>query len=201
MTKTLFGILLLLKLCNPSTNLFAQERLVDGYDIITKTIRHDTVLDQVVGYVFHKEILKGNQTKQDSIDYIAKIKKKHLILVNRQRNIEAREILAKAYLDSSSIAQVLGKECLLNIVNRIGKDTSHPDFLQGLGIEIIENNDKVRPNHTFSKPFLVEDNRYLIYHHKYIGRGSGLIEFILYTVSPGFEIEIERNFELWNHGG
>lgn len=176
-----------------------QETVYNGYQIVPEVIARDTVPDEFIPLVLHNLIVSGKITKADSVNQLLKLKRKPLPLMSRATNKYAKEKLAKQYLDTEEIAEYIGRDLLLKIVEKIGPDQNHPKKLCEKGIEIITEKPKIRPHHYFSSPFKIQNNRFIIYHFKSLGRGVGRSEFIIYCIEKNENIEIEKTFVLWEH--
>ncbi len=177
-----------------------QETAYNGYQIVPEVIARDTVPDEFIQRVLHNLIISGKITKEESINQLLKLKREQpLLLISRATNKYAQEKLAKQYLDTEEIAKYIGRNLLLKIVEKIGPDQNHPKKLCEKGIEIITEKPKIRPHHYFSSPLEIQNNRFIIYHFKSLGRGVGRSEFIIYYIDQNENIEIEKTFVLWEH--
>ena len=122
-----------------------QETVYNGYQIVPEVIARDTVPDEYVKHVLHNLIISGNLTKEDSINQLLKLKREQpLLLISRATNKYAQEKLAKQYLDTEEIAKYIGRDLLLEIVEKIGPDQNHPKKLCVKGITLIAEKPKIR---------------------------------------------------------
>lgn len=177
-----------------------QEAFYDGYQIVPEVIARDTVPDEFIQRVLHNLIISGKITKEDSVNQLLKLKREQpLLLITRATNKYAQEKLAKQYLDTEEIAKYIGRDLLLEIVEKIGPDQNHPKKLCEKGITLIAEKPKIRPHHYFSSPLEIQNNRFIIYHFKSVGRGVGRSEFIVYCIDKNENIAIEKTFVLWEH--
>ncbi|WP_430908406.1 hypothetical protein [Maribacter sp. 2-571] len=195
-TNMALGLLRFLFLFGPLTS-FSQTITETAYGIVPEVIRQDTVPDPMLAEVLHDLILKGRFTEQDSIDQVEKRKERSFILLNWAVNTEAERSLAKAYLDTSKIAEHFGRERIMEFFDRIGPDRPHPDFLGGTGVTIVERVAKQMHNHRFSEPLHVTENQFLVYHEKYWGSFAQLQEWVLYRVMQE-GVVVEQYFEVWD---
>jgi len=157
-----------------------QEIVYDGYQIIAEVIAKDTIPDKFDFLLLQKKRADGKITKEDSINYLLRIKKKPLILIRNTKNKYAQEELVRQYLGTKEIAMYLGRNQLLQILKNIKPDQNHPKELKKTGITILEEKPRIKTHHYFSNPFEIQKNKFIIYHFKYVGRGVGLSEFIIY---------------------
>lgn len=160
----------------------------------------DTIPDEYFPRILHMKIVRGKITKEDSIKSILRFGKTPLLLIKKATNKFAQEKLAKQYLDSEEIAKYIGRDLLLDVIERIPPNQNHPDALSANKITIVSKKPKHKTHHHFSTPFLIEKGKFMIYHSKLIARGVGKSEFIIYCVKADNSIEIEKTFVLWEHG-
>lgn len=171
-----------------------------SYDIITKIISQDTVPDEYFPRVLHMKIIRGKISKEDSVKSMLRFRKNPLLLIRKASNKFAKEKLTKQYLDTTKLAKYLGRELLLEIIEKIPPNRNHPDELSTNKITVVSEKPKYKTHHYFSTPFLIEKGKFIIYHFKTVARGVGKSEFILYCVKPDDSIEIDKTFILWEHG-
>ena len=176
-----------------------QKTISDGYEIVPRVISKDTLPDKYALRLLHKKIVSGKITKEDSLNFVAGLKTKPLLLIRNAKNKYAQERLAEQYLDNKEIAKYIGREQLLEVIDRIGPDSNHPKNLEKKGIKIIDEKPKTKSHHYFSAPLFIEEKKYIIYHFKSIGTRVGKSEFIIYCYNENLEIEIEKTFVLWEH--
>ncbi len=163
----------------------------------------DTIPDEFRREFIGNRVKAGKMTKQDSVDYFTKITAAPLVLMRDQIDGHAKKILKTQLERGDKMVSYLGKDTVLKIINSPTEQKGHPSRLLNAGILLVTKFPEKQTFHSFSRPFLIDENKYLIYHERLKGkakiRDSGLSEFILYNLTDKNKIVIEKHFVLWEH--
>lgn len=152
-----------------------------------------------------QDISDGKKTKTDSLTYVNLIHSRKLRLVIRAKNKLAGEILGKDFLNKGKISKYLTPDVLLPIIEKIPPDKIRDTTLFDHRIALIKTYDDCptfEKCHSFSNPFHIEGNKYLIYHTAFLYPKQGTSEFVVYRVENhenGYQYIIEKKLVLREH--
>lgn len=158
----------------------------------------DTIVPDYVKKSIGYRVSIGKMTAQDSVSYIEQIKNRKLELKEVTNNELAKEILTSLDLVKTGVSKYLTADETLALRKKIQPNSVFDKSKINANIDLI-NGPCEDSCHSFSLPLQVKENRYLIFHTRYIGMSTKRAEFILYDINIKGECVIIDDFKIWEH--
>ena len=176
----------------------SQEEPKEAFGIIALVISQDTIVPDYVKKSIAYRVSIGKMTAQDSISYMEQIRNRKLELREVTSNELAKEILTSMDLVKTGVSKYLTADETLALREKIQPNSVFDKSKINANIDLINGPCEDRC-HSFSLPFLVKDNRYLIFHKGYNGLSTKTIEFILYDIDKTGECVLIDKFTILEH--
>ncbi len=160
--------------------------------LINDLIAKDTVLMDVQWHVLKVKTANGKLSKQDSIEYVSKIRNRQLKLYRLKINESLKNNLKNDLQSGKGLVTKFGEEKVQELLRAIPANSTWEESGVNGSINFVEVSDTdERGFHQFSDPILLLKNKYLIYHAK-IGVNINLaFEYVIFSIDKekGYQVE------------
>ena len=162
-------------------------------------ISQDSIVSEYNRKLILEKFLRNEISAIDTTRYFSFIKEQKLYLNRNYDNVEIKYYLEKEFKKNKEDVTLIGinKKELTKIIAQIKKTkkTTIPEIFDK--IKIIDSGYQNKPIHSFSSPFRIKENKYLIFHGKYSSPLNSFGELFIFKILKNGEYFIERTIPLY----